>query len=68
MDDVIGKSQVFEWFSRFKRGEMPIDDQPRSGRLSTAQTDENVAKIREIIMKDRRQTVEQVVELESGVT
>jgi len=58
---------MFEWFSRFKKEEMSIDDQPRSGRPLTAQTDENVAKIREIIMEDRRQTIEQVVEL-SGVT
>jgi len=45
---------MFEWFSRFKRGETSIDDQPRSGRPSTARTDENLAKIREVIMEDRR--------------
>ncbi|PNF29737.1 hypothetical protein B7P43_G11208 [Cryptotermes secundus] len=28
-DDAMGKTQVFEWFSRFKNGEMSIDDKPR---------------------------------------
>ncbi|PNF41034.1 hypothetical protein B7P43_G08223 [Cryptotermes secundus] len=65
-DDAMGKTQVFEWFSRFKNGEMSIDDKPRSGRPSTARTHENVEKIREIIKEDRRRTIEEIVEL-SGV-
>ncbi|PNF25395.1 hypothetical protein B7P43_G09782 [Cryptotermes secundus] len=40
-DDAMGKTQVFEWFSRFKNGEMSIDDKPRSGRPSTARTHED---------------------------
>ncbi|PNF16923.1 hypothetical protein B7P43_G04205 [Cryptotermes secundus] len=66
-DDAMGKTQMFEWFSRFKNGEMSIDDKPRSGRPSTARTHENVEKIREIIKEDRRRTIEEIVEL-SGVT
>lgn len=66
-DDALGKTQVFEWFSRFKKGEMSIDDKPRSGRPSTSRTDENVAKIREIVLEDRRRTIDEMVEL-SGVT
>ena len=65
--DALGKTQVFEWFSRFKSGEMSIEDQARSGRPSTARTDENVKKIHEIIMEDRRKTIEEVTE-RSGVT
>ncbi|PNF22187.1 hypothetical protein B7P43_G04939 [Cryptotermes secundus] len=66
-DGAMGKTQVFEWFSRFKNGEISIDDKPRSGRPSTARTHENFEKIREIIKEDRRQTIEEIVEL-SGVT
>ncbi|PNF43545.1 hypothetical protein B7P43_G03938 [Cryptotermes secundus] len=66
-DDSMGKTQVFEWFSRFKNGEMSIDDKPRSGRPSIARTHENVEKIGEIIKEDRRRTIEEIVEL-SGVT
>ncbi|VVC25091.1 Hypothetical protein CINCED_3A016760 [Cinara cedri] len=42
--DALGKTQVFEWFSRYKSSEMSIDDQARSGCPSTARTDENVEK------------------------
>lgn len=66
-DDAMGKTQVFEWFSRFKNGDMSIDDKPRSGRPSTARTHENVEKIRAIINEDRRRTIDEIVEL-SGVT
>ncbi|PNF28454.1 hypothetical protein B7P43_G15580 [Cryptotermes secundus] len=65
--DAMGKTQVFEWFSCFKNGEMSIDDKPRSGCPSMARTHENVEKIREIIKEDRRRTTEEIVEL-SGVT
>lgn len=34
-DAALSKSRVYEWFSRFKNGEMSIEDQPRSGRPST---------------------------------
>ncbi|PNF34759.1 hypothetical protein B7P43_G03791 [Cryptotermes secundus] len=66
-DDAMGKTKVFEWFSRFKNCEMSIDDKPRSGRPSTARTHENVEKIRQIIKEDERRTIEEIVEL-SGVT
>jgi len=42
--DALGKTQVFEWFFRFKNGEMSIDDQTCSGRPSMTRTDENVKK------------------------
>ena len=63
----MGKTQVFKWFSSFESGEMSIDGQPRFGRPSTARTDENVEKIREIILEDRRRTNKEVLE-KSGVT
>lgn len=48
-DDAMGNIQVFEWFSRFKKGEISIDDQPRSRCSSTSRIVENVEKIREIL-------------------
>jgi hypothetical protein len=35
-DDAFGISQVYEWFSRFKNGNMSIEDLPRPGRPSTS--------------------------------
>jgi transposase len=38
----LGKTQVYEWFSRFRNGELLLADQPRSGQPSTSRTDENI--------------------------
>ena len=32
----LGKTQVYEWFSRFRNGELSLADQPRSGRPLTS--------------------------------
>ena len=58
----MGKTQVYEWFSRFKNGDMSIQDKPRSGRPSTSRTDENLVKVKEIVLADRRQTIDQISE------
>jgi transposase len=50
----LGKTRVYEWFSRFRNCEFSLADQPRSGRPSTSQTDENMTRIRELILEDRQ--------------
>ena len=62
----VGKTQVYEWFSRFRDGELSLADRPRSGRPSTSQTDENV-RICELILEDHRRTIDELVDL-SGVS
>jgi histone-lysine N-methyltransferase SETMAR len=61
-DDAFGKSQVYQWFSRFKNGNMSIEDLPRPGRPSTSRNEKNIEKVRQVINEDRRKTVEQVSE------
>jgi len=34
-EEALSKTQVYEWYSRLKGGEMSFEDQPRSGRPST---------------------------------
>ena len=53
-EEALSQSRVYEWFSRFKRDDMSLEDQPRSGRPSTRRTDENIQKIRDVIMFDHR--------------
>ena len=43
-EEALSQAGVYEWFSRFKRGDMSLEDQPRSGRPSTCRTDENINK------------------------
>jgi hypothetical protein len=61
-DDAFGKSQVNEWFSGFKNGNMSIEDLPRPGRPSTSRNEENIQKVRQAINEDRRKTTEHISE------
>ena len=63
----LGKTQVYEWFSCFRNGELSLADQPRSGQPSTSRTDENIARIREVILEDRCRTTDDLVDL-SGLS
>ena len=44
-------------------GRTSVDDEERSGRLPTSTTPENIAKVREAILADRRQTIHDVYEI-----
>jgi hypothetical protein len=41
-DSALGKSTVENWFAKFKRIEICIEDDARSGRHKEAGTDENI--------------------------
>jgi len=45
-EETLSRTQVFEWFAGFKRGEMSVENHPHSGRPSTSRSDKNVKKIR----------------------
>jgi len=59
-EEALSQAKVYEWFSRFRRGDMLLEDQPRSGRPSTSTTDENIKKISDAIMFDRRRTIDEL--------
>jgi hypothetical protein len=59
LTEVFGENALYitrscVWFRISKKGRIPADDDKRSGRPS-AGTTENVAKVREAILRDRRQ-------------
>ena len=43
-EEALNQAKAKEWLSRFKRGDMSLEDQPRSGRPSKSRTDENIKK------------------------
>ena len=45
---------------------MSLEDQPQSGRPSTSRTDENIKKIRDVIMFDHHQTIDELDALTWG--
>ncbi|KAJ8932494.1 hypothetical protein NQ318_012079 [Aromia moschata] len=44
-NECLSRTQVCEWFKRFKKGRETTDNDPRFGRPSTSKTDENIKKI-----------------------
>ncbi|XP_026811283.1 histone-lysine N-methyltransferase SETMAR-like [Rhopalosiphum maidis] len=56
-DSVLSRAQIFRWFKAFSEGRETIEDEPPSGRPSTAKIDENVIKVRDLVRFDRRLTV-----------
>lgn len=62
LDSAPGKSTVEKWFAKFKRGEMSIEDDARSGRPKEAVTDENIKKIHKIILSDRKMKLIEIAE------
>jgi transposase len=56
------RTQMYEWWKRLKEGSTSVDDDLRSGWPSTLKTDDNVAKVREVIRSNRCLTVREVAE------
>ncbi|PNF37365.1 hypothetical protein B7P43_G17725, partial [Cryptotermes secundus] len=47
-----------DWYKGLKNGQTSTDDDDRSGRTSTGTTPENVVKVRDLILQDRRVTIQ----------
>ena len=58
-DQCLSRTQVFE----FKEGREYVGDDPKSGRPSTAKTQENVEKVARIVRGDRRLSIRAISEL-----
>ena len=62
-DQCLSRTQIFEWFKKFKEGRKYVGDNPKSGRPSTAKTQENVEKVARIVRGDRRLSIRTISEL-----
>ena len=62
-EQAMGRSQTFQWFSRFKAGRTSIDDDERSGRPVSSSMPEMIERVRQIIRKDHRRTIDEVTML-----
>lgn len=50
-DSALSQPRVYDWFVRFNREQMSIEDQPRSGRPSTSRADSNIEKTNTLTVK-----------------
>ena len=60
-DTAMGKTQVYEWFNCFKRGEMSVEDQSCCDRPSMSKNNKNVEKVHQAILAVSLECVEKTV-------
>ena len=58
----MSQARVYEWHKRFKEGRESVSDDLKSGPPTVARTDENVARVRDMIRCDRRLTIRMIAE------
>ena len=56
------KTAVYRWVKRFSEGRGSVTDEERSRRPATSRTEENIAKIRQIVLENHRLTVRSIAE------
>jgi transposase len=61
-ESTMSNSNVFKWHKRIREGREDVNDDERQGAPLTKRTDENVAKIREFVRRDRRLTCRMIAD------
>ena len=61
-DNDMKKTAVYKWVKHFSEGRGSVTDEERSGRPATSRTEENIAKVRQIVRQNRRLTVRSTAE------
>ena len=60
-EDVLGRTQVFDWFCQFKEGRSSAESDLRLGRPSTSRNEEMIAKVRTIVRNNRKDRLKKVL-------
>ena len=61
-DNAMKKTAVYKWVNHFSEGRESVIDEERSGRPATSRTEENIAKVRQIVHENRWLTVRSIAE------
>jgi len=61
-DNSMKKTAVYNWVKRFYEGREIVTDEERSGLPATSRTEEDIAKVRQILRENRRLTVRIIAE------
>src|SRR5215469_15572698 len=56
------RANVYRWYARFQDGREDVKDDARSGRPSTARSDENVESVSHLLTEDRRTTLQMIAD------
>nr|XP_054933960.1 protein GVQW3-like [Dermacentor andersoni] len=66
-DDAMSRTQLKEWYNRFKDGRTPVESEPRYGRPSKCRNDQVIAEANAVVMRDRRVTIREIAK-EVGIS
>jgi len=58
----VKKTTVYKWVKRFSEGREIVTDEERSGRPATSRTEDNIAKIPQIVRENLRLTVNSIAQ------
>jgi len=58
----MSRANVYRWYARFRDGREDMKGDARSGRPSTARTDENVESVCRLLTEDRRTTLQTIAD------
>lgn len=61
-EETLSKSRVYEWYKMFKEGRESVEDDARPGRPSTSTDEQHVAKIKELVLQNRRLTTREIAD------
>jgi len=61
-DNAMKKTAVYKWVKRFSEGRESFTYEERSGRPATSRSEENIAKVHQIVRENRRLTVRSIAE------
>jgi len=61
-DNALKKTAVYKWVKRFSEGRENFTDEESSGRSKTSRSEENIAKICQIVLGNRRRTIRSIAE------
>jgi len=59
---ILSSAQVFRWHNAFKDGKERVEDEQRAGRPSTSRIENNVARVKAVLDRDRRLNVRLIAE------
>lgn len=62
-DETMAQSNVYNWYKLFKDGRETFEDEPRSGRPTTSKTEENINKIKDLVLQNRRLSQRDLVDI-----
>jgi len=61
-DNAMKKTAIYKWVKHFSEGRESVTDEERSGRPETSRTEENIAKVHQILRENCRLTVRSIAE------